>query len=92
MGENLAKLNGVTKERMLVLLDRLHICQSDVLVLLVAGEQLFIQPYKGDYIIAALTTDDDAETSVSVTDAAMGDEKRDTGAKNALFGDDGRRK
>lgn len=92
LGENLAKLNGVTKERMLVLLDRLHISQSEVLVLLVAGEQLFIQPYKGDYITAALTTDDDAETSVSVTDAAMGDEKRDTGAKNVLFGDDGRRK
>lgn len=73
LGENLSKLEGVTKGRMLTLLDRLGISQSEVLVLLVAGQDIFLQPYKGNFITAQLTTDDDAETKVSISDASMPD-------------------
>ncbi len=73
LGENISKLDGVTKERMLTMLDRLNIKQEQVLVLLVAGEDVFLQPYKGDFITATLECDEDAEQSVTVKDAAMPD-------------------
>lgn len=73
LGENIAKLEGVTKERMLTLLDRLKISQSQVLVLLVAGQDVFLQPYKGNFITAKLSSDEEAETCVSVSDASMPD-------------------
>lgn len=85
LGENLAMLSGITKERMLVLLDRLNIRQEQVLVLLVAGEDLFIQPYHGNFITATLSTDEDAEVSVSVTDENMPSEsENDTCTKKTV--------
>lgn len=66
LGENLAVLNGITKERVLVFLDRLGVKQEDVLVLLVSGTDIYLQPYKGDYITATLDSDSSAEPSVSV--------------------------
>lgn len=73
LGDNLAKLEGVTKERMLTFLDRLDIKQSQVLVLLVAGQNVFLQPYHGNFITAQLSCDEDAELNVSICDASMPD-------------------
>ncbi len=75
LGENLSKLEGVTKERMLTLLDRLHIGQEQVLVLLVAGQNVFLQPYNGNFITAQLVSDESAEQNVSVSDASIPDEE-----------------
>ena len=79
LGENLSKVEGVTKERMLTLLDRLNMKQHDVLVLLIAGQNVFLQPYKGDFITAELAEDDDAELNVSVADPQMPKEENTAG-------------
>ena len=68
LGENLAQLEGITKERMLVFLDRMGIKQEDVLVLLVSGTDVYLQPYKGDFITAQLDTDTSADPSISVVE------------------------
>lgn len=68
LGENLTMLSGVTKERMLVFLDRLNVKQEDVLVLLMSGSDVFIQPYKGDFITATLDSDSSAEPSISIVE------------------------
>ncbi|MDE5601403.1 MAG: DUF421 domain-containing protein, partial [Clostridia bacterium] len=68
IGENLAQLDGTIKERVLTLLDGLNIKQQDVLVLLVSGEDVFLQPYKGDFITAQLSSDEEAAMSISVHD------------------------
>lgn len=68
IGENLAQLDGTIKERVLTLLNSLNIKQQDVLVLLVSGEDVFLQPYKGDFITAQLSSDDEAAMSISVHD------------------------
>lgn len=86
LGDNLSKLEGVTKERMLALLNRLKLDQKQVLVLLVAGQDVFLQPYKGDFITAQLSSDDAAETSVSVKDVRMPDATEHAGCEN-IFDD-----
>ena len=48
MGANIAALDGIDKERVLGLLSSVGIEQKDVLLLLVAGDDVFVQPYKGD--------------------------------------------
>ena len=48
MGANLKGLRGVDKERVLRLLDVLGMKQSDILLLLVTGRKVFVQPYAGD--------------------------------------------
>lgn len=55
VAENLSKLDGQTKEKMLKLLSNLDVKQQDVLVALVAGDDVFIQPYKDSYISTSLT-------------------------------------
>lgn len=54
VAENLAKLDGSTKEKVLQLLFNLNVKQQDVLVALVAGDDVFVQPYKDDYITTSL--------------------------------------
>ncbi len=58
VGENLATLEGNIKEDVLKYLDDIKLKQQDVLVLLVAGHDMFIQPYKGDYITSTLPQQD----------------------------------
>ena len=55
VAENLSKLQGDVKEKVLQLLSNLGVNQQDVLVALVAGDDVFIQPFKDDYIITSLT-------------------------------------
>ncbi|MBD5092396.1 MAG: DUF421 domain-containing protein [Clostridiales bacterium] len=77
IGENLAQLDGTIKERVLTLLDSLSVKQQDVLVLLVSGEDVFLQPYKGDFITAQLSSDDEAYMSISVHDESSDDKNGD---------------
>lgn len=55
VAENLSKLQGDAKEKVLHLLSNLGVTRQDVLVALVAGDDVFIQPFKDDYIITSLT-------------------------------------
>lgn len=48
MGANMKGLQEVDKKRVLRLLDGLGMRQSDVLLLLVTGNKVFVQPYVGD--------------------------------------------
>lgn len=68
IGDNVAKIPYVTKERVMRFLDNRGIHQKDVLMMLVSGESVFLQPYKGDFLTATLSSDEDAETRVSVRD------------------------
>lgn len=69
IAENLGKIQNLTKERVLKLLDNLKLTQDDILVLLVTGTDVFIQPYKDEYISTTLSCDADAECGVSVSEA-----------------------
>lgn len=66
IGDNVAKIPYVTKERVMKFLDNRNLKEKDVLLLLVAGEDVFLQPYTGEFLTATLDSDDAAETSVSV--------------------------
>lgn len=48
MGANMKGLQEVDKKRVMRLLDTLGMSQSDVLLLLVTGNRVFLQPYEGD--------------------------------------------
>lgn len=65
VGENLATLEGNIKEDVLKYLDDIKLKQQDILVLLVAGQDVFVQPYKGDYITSTLTQQDDGQDDKS---------------------------
>ena len=67
IGDNMAKIPYITKERVLKFLDNIGITQKDVLLLLVSGEDVFLQPYKGEFLTATLKCDGDAETAVSIS-------------------------
>lgn len=54
VGENLGKIAGDIKEKVLAFLNKKNLDRKDVLVALVAGEQVFVQPYKDDFIISSL--------------------------------------
>lgn len=55
VAENLAKLQGDVKAKVLKLLYGMGLNKQDVLVALVAGDDVFIQPFKDDYIVTSLT-------------------------------------
>lgn len=67
IGENLSVLGGITKERLLTFLDRMELKQHDVLVLLVSGTDVYVQPYSGNFITATLDSESSADPSISVT-------------------------
>lgn len=58
MGANLKGLRGVDKERVLRLLDALGMKQSDILLLLVTGRKVFVQPYAGDSMTVTFPEED----------------------------------
>ncbi len=58
MGENLAKVEPSLKESVLSFLEEKHISKQDVLVLLLSGSNVFLQPFKGDFIITKLDKKD----------------------------------
>ena len=58
MGANLKGLRGVDKGRVLRLLDVLGMKQSDILLLLVTGRKVFVQPYAGDSMTVTFPEED----------------------------------
>lgn len=58
MGANLKGLRGIDKERVLRLLDVLGMKQSDILLLLVTGRKVFVQPYAGDSMTVTFPEED----------------------------------
>ena len=59
VGENLGKIAGDIKEKVLAFLTKKNLDRKDVLVALVAGEQVLVQPYKDDFIISSLGSQTD---------------------------------
>lgn len=57
MGANMKGLQEVDKKRVLRLLDGLGMRQSDVLLLLVTGNKVFVQPYVGDSMTVSFPTE-----------------------------------
>ncbi|MBO4554446.1 MAG: DUF421 domain-containing protein [Clostridia bacterium] len=76
VGENVGKIASDVKPRVLRFLDSHSLAQEDVLMMLVAGDKVFLQPYVGNFLTATLETDEDAETSISVP-LSKEDEKYD---------------
>lgn len=58
VAENIATLDGHVKQDVLAYLNDIQMQQEDVLVLLLAGQNIFVQPYKGDFITATLQKSD----------------------------------
>ena len=54
VAENLSK-TAVTKETLTDFLAKKNMHENDVLMMLVAGESVFLQPYVGDFLTATLT-------------------------------------
>lgn len=67
IGENIARLDATAKERVLKYLTNIGLRPEDVLVLLMAGTDIYIQPYHAQFISAQLENDEDTKTSVSIT-------------------------
>lgn len=59
VAENLGCIDGDAKEKVLAFLNKKNLHRKDVLVALVAGDQVFVQPYKDDYIVSSLVADTD---------------------------------
>lgn len=70
IGENIARLDSTAKERVLKYLSNIGLRPEDVLVLLMAGTDVYVQPYHSQCISAQLENDEDAETNISVTQNA----------------------
>ena len=54
LGNNLSITDGVTKQGIMKLLSRINMESKDVLLLLLQGSKVFVQPYKGDSITVNL--------------------------------------
>ena len=69
VAENLATLDGHVKQDVLAYLNDIQMQQEDVLVLLLAGQNIFVQPYKGDFITATLRKSDTPNDNSSHNDS-----------------------
>ncbi len=69
IGENVAKVDEKMKARITKYLDNINLNQEDILVLLVSGSEVFIQPYRNNYIITTLDSDDEMGDRISVGNA-----------------------
>ena len=54
LGNNLSATDGVTKQGIMKLLSRINMESKDVLLLLLQGTKVFVQPYKGDSLTVNL--------------------------------------
>ena len=57
IGGNMKGLPGLDRERVHAILDGLGLAQSEVLLLLVAGDEVFLQPYNGASMRLSLSAD-----------------------------------
>lgn len=58
LGNNLSATDGVTKQGIMKLLSRIDMESKDVLLLLLQGTKVFVQPYKGDSLTVNLQEDE----------------------------------
>lgn len=58
LGNNLSVTDGVTKQGIMKLLSRINMESKDVLLLLLQGSKVFVQPYKGDSMTVNLQGDE----------------------------------
>ena len=58
LGNNLAVTDGVTKQGIMRLLDKINMDSKDVLLLLLQGSEVFVQPYKGDSLTVTLESEE----------------------------------
>ena len=58
LGNNLAVTDGVTKQGIMRLLDKINMDSKDVLLLLLQGSEVFVQPYKGDSLTVTLDSEE----------------------------------
>lgn len=68
IGENIAMLDATAKERVLKYLSNIGLRPEDVLVMLMAGTDVYVQPYHSQCISAQLENDEDTELNISVTE------------------------
>ena len=54
LGNNLSITDGVTKQGIMRLLAKINMESTDVLLLLLQGSKVFVQPYKGDSLTVNL--------------------------------------
>lgn len=54
LGNNLAVTDGVTKGEIMRLLDKIEMDSKDVLLLLLQGNEVFVQPYNGNSLTATI--------------------------------------
>lgn len=69
LGANLTGLDGVSKERVIRLLDGIGLAQKEVLLMLVTGDEVFVQPYKRDSMTVFFSS---AGGDVRTTEAESG--------------------
>ena len=50
--------DGVTKQGIMRLLDKINMDSKDVLLLLLQGSEVFVQPYKGDSLTVTLESEE----------------------------------
>ena len=58
LGNNLSATDGMTKQGIMKLLSRINMESKDVLLLLLQGSKVFVQPYKGDSMTVNLQGDE----------------------------------
>ena len=58
LGNNLSVTDGMTKQGIMKLLSRINMESKDVLLLLLQGSKVFVQPYKGDSMTVNLQGDE----------------------------------
>ena len=58
LGNNLAVTDGVTKQGIMRLLDKINMDSKDVLLLILQGSEVFVQPYKGDSLTVTLESEE----------------------------------
>ena len=61
MGSNLVELDNVYKQRVLKLLSGIGLEQNDVLLMLVTGDEVFVQPYKRDSMTVFFNSRENSE-------------------------------
>lgn len=73
LGENLKIVDETNKKRIMRLLENNHLDQSKVMVLMLAGNTAFIQPYDGNSFSAELSNEDNLSPGISIGNLQEGD-------------------
>lgn len=69
LGNNLSKIQGITKERIMKMLSRFGLKQEDILILLISGTNVYMQPYSGGSFTAELSGETAPNPTVEIVDS-----------------------